>query len=146
MRYVCLLVVMMSILFVPSLSAQDGAAIYKERCASCHDTPQGRVPPLSAIKAMSGESIYAALTNGAMKAQAQGLSTPQLFALIIYIGPTGAANAPSLERTCNDNSSISTAAFKTSMNAPRWNGWSTNANNARFQDERSAGLTASKVP
>ena len=35
MRYVCLLV-----LTLPLLSAQDGAAIYKERCASCHDADQ----------------------------------------------------------------------------------------------------------
>jgi polyvinyl alcohol dehydrogenase (cytochrome) len=139
---------MMSILWIlaPSLSAQDGAAIYKERCASCHDNPAGRVPPISAIKAMSGEAIYGALTNGAMKTQAEGLSTPQLFALIGYIAPTGAANAPSLERTCKGDSSISPAAFKSSMNAPRWNGWSTGANNARFQDQGSAGLTASQVP
>ena len=146
MRYVCLLVVMMSILSVPSLSAQDGGAIYKERCASCHDAPQGRVPPLSAIKAMSGEAVYGALTNGVMKTQAQGLSTPQLFALIGYIAPTGAANAPSLERTCKGDSAISSAAFKAAMNAPRWNGWSTSTNNARFQDGPGAGLRASTVP
>jgi outer membrane protein assembly factor BamB len=55
MRYVCLLAFIM-----PVLSAQDGAAIYKERCASCHDAPEGRVPSLAAIKAMSGEAIYLA--------------------------------------------------------------------------------------
>ncbi len=70
MRYIWLLVLML-----PPLSAQDGAAIYKERCAACHDAPEGRVPALSAIKAMSGEAIYAALTTGVMKTQAAGLST-----------------------------------------------------------------------
>ncbi len=34
MRYVCLLTLMIPILF-----AQDGATIYKERCAGCHDAP-----------------------------------------------------------------------------------------------------------
>ena len=43
MRYVCLFVLML-----PALSAQDGAAIYKERCASCHDMPAARVPSLAA--------------------------------------------------------------------------------------------------
>ena len=70
MRYICLLALML-----PPLSAQDGAAIYKERCAACHDAPKGRIPALSAIKAMSGEAIYAALTTGLMKTQAEGLST-----------------------------------------------------------------------
>ena len=43
------------VLTLPMLPAQDGGAIYKERCASCHNEPEGRVPSLSAIKAMSGE-------------------------------------------------------------------------------------------
>ena len=146
MRYVCLLALIILVLSTQVLSAQDGAAIYKERCASCHDAPEGRVPALSAIKAMSGEAIFLALTSGAMRTQAQGLSTPQIFALIGYIAPAGTANAPSLERTCKGDSAISTAAFRTSMNAPRWNGWSTSTNNARFQDGRSAALTASNVP
>ncbi len=70
MRYVCLFALMLPVLF-----AQDGAAIYKERCASCHDAPKARVPALAAIKAMSGEAIYRALTSGVMKTQAEGLST-----------------------------------------------------------------------
>ena len=54
------------------LAAQEGATIYKERCASCHDAPAGRVPPISAIKAMSGEAIYLALTRGAMNETGRG--------------------------------------------------------------------------
>jgi outer membrane protein assembly factor BamB len=80
-----------------------------------------------------------------MRTQAQGLSTPQIFQLILYIAPTGAANAPSLTRTCKGDSSISAAAFNLAMNAPRWNGWSTSATNSRFQDRASAGMTASNV-
>ena len=82
MRHVCLFVSML-----PALFAQDGAAIYKERCASCHDMPAERVPSLTTIKAMSGEAIYMTLTNGAMKSRAEGLSTPQIFALLGYIAP-----------------------------------------------------------
>src|SRR4030095_1453093 len=100
MRYMCLLALSILGLSTQVLYAQDGAAIYKERCASCHDAPQGRAAALSAIKAMTGEAIYGALASGAMKPQAHGLSVPHLFALIGYIAPTGAANAPSLERTC----------------------------------------------
>jgi polyvinyl alcohol dehydrogenase (cytochrome) len=146
MRHTCFPMVMILALSARVLFAQDGAAIYKERCASCHDTPEGRVPAISAIKAMSGEAIYVALTSGAMRTHAQGLSTAQIFALLGYIAPTGAANAPSLERTCKDDASISVAALKSALNAPRWNGWSTSATNSRFQDAASAGLTASSVP
>lgn len=148
MRHVCLLALIMPVLSAP-LFAQDGAAIYKERCASCHDMPEGRVPALSAIKAMSGEAIYIALTNGGMKTQAQGLSTAQIFTLLGFIAPTGGSGggpASDLTRTCKTDSSFGAAVFKTAMNAPRWNGWSTSAANSRFQDAGSAGLTASNVP
>jgi polyvinyl alcohol dehydrogenase (cytochrome) len=148
MRYVCLLAALSVVLSAQVASAQDGAAIFKERCSSCHDMPEGRTPAMSAIKAMTGESIYIALTNGAMKTQAQGLSTAQIFMLLAYIGPTGGqpADIPSLTRTCKTTAPLSAAAFKKAMDAPRWNGWSTSTTNSRFQDARSAGLSASKVP
>jgi polyvinyl alcohol dehydrogenase (cytochrome) len=137
MRYVCLLAMTISV-----LSAQDGAAIYKERCAMCHDAPQGRVPSLASIKAMSGEAIYVALTNGVMKSRAEGLSTPELFALIGYIAPTGGATAApaNFTPTCKGNPAFSPAA-----GSPQWNGWSTSNTNSRFQDAKSAGLGASDV-
>jgi polyvinyl alcohol dehydrogenase (cytochrome) len=137
MRYVCLFVATMSV-----LSAQDGASIYKERCASCHDMPEGRVPSITAIKAMSGEAIYIALTNGSMKTRAEGLSTAQIFGLLGYIAPTGGTQTapPTFERTCKGD-----AAFKPTGDSPRWNGWSASVTNSRFQDAASAGLAAANV-
>jgi polyvinyl alcohol dehydrogenase (cytochrome) len=134
MRYVCLLALLTSTLW-----AQDGAAIYKERCASCHDTPAPRVPSLSTIKTMSGEAIYLALTRGVMKTQAEGLSSAQIFGLLGYIAPSGGARAaaPQVTPTC-----ATQPAFSVSANTPEWNGWSTKINNSRFQDAASAGLTA----
>lgn len=136
MRYIFLLA-----LLLPALSAQDGAAIYKERCAACHDAPKERIPALSAIKAMSGEAIYSALTTGLMKTQAAGLSTGQLFALIGYIAPTGGSQAtpPVFTPTCKGD-----AAFQPAAGA-QWNGWSTSITNSRFQDAASAGLSATDV-
>jgi len=95
MRYMRLLTVMIPLLSFSARrgQAQDGGALYKERCAGCHGAPAGRVPALRAIKAMSGEAIYAALTSGSMKTRAEGLTMPQLFALIGYIAPTGGKQA-----------------------------------------------------
>lgn len=147
MRYVCLFAVMLLVLSAPVLSAQDGAVIYKEKCASCHDMPEGRTPALSAIKAMSGEAIYIALTSGKMKTQAEGLATAQIFMLLGYIGPTGgSAEPPVLTRTCKTDTAADTAAMKSALNGPQWNGWSTSSTNSRFQDARNAKLTASDVP
>jgi polyvinyl alcohol dehydrogenase (cytochrome) len=74
------------------VEAQDGAALYRARCASCHESPEGRVPSIGAIKQMTGEAIYAALTNGAMKSQTSGLSTQEVISLLVYIAPVGVAN------------------------------------------------------
>jgi polyvinyl alcohol dehydrogenase (cytochrome) len=137
MRHVYLFALMSSSMF-----AQDGAAIYRERCSSCHDMPQARVPSLATIKAMSGEAIYIALTNGVMKSRAEGLSTPELFSLIGYIAPTGSAQpAPqAITPTCKGD-----AAFQPAAGSPQWNGWSTSPTNSRFQDAASAKLTSSDV-
>lgn len=138
MRYVCLFTLAASL-----LSAQDGAAIYKERCALCHDTHAPRVPAFSAIKAMSGEAVYKVLTSGVMKTQAEGLSSAQLFALISFIGPTGgfrAATTSDLAPTCKDESK---PQVRTGM--PQWNGWSNSPTNSRFQDGSSARLITADI-
>ena len=142
MRYVCLFAVSLLTMMLRVLSAQDGAAIYKERCAKCHDAPAERVPSLATIKAMTGEAIYGALSNGAMKTEAAGLGITELFALIGYIGPTGGAqtNADALKPTCKGES-----AFRLDAKGPQWNGWSPSATNTRFQDARTAGLSAANV-
>jgi polyvinyl alcohol dehydrogenase (cytochrome) len=128
---------------LPLLAAQDGAAIYKERCASCHDKPEGRVPALAAIKAIGGEAIYMALTSGVMKTRAEGLSTPELFAPLGYIAPTGGAktDAPAVTPTGKGD-----AAFRPAADSPQWNAWGTSLTNSRFQNAASAGLTATDVP
>lgn len=138
MRHVCLFAFIISL-----LRAQDGAAIYQERCASCHNNPAPRLPSLDTIKAMSGRAIYMALTSGVMKTQAAGLSTAQLVALIRYIAPSGgarAAAAPDLTRTCK-----SQPPFPAAANTPEWNGWSTSVTNSRFEGAASAALTAADL-
>ena len=136
MRFVCLLALMP--LF---LAAQDGAAIYKDRCASCHDVPQGHVPSIAAIKQMSGEAVYATLTTGVMKTRAEGLSSADIMALIAYIAPGGATQKVSTEPTCK-----TPAAFHPGADSPQWNGWSPSLTNARFQDKAGARLDAVDVP
>jgi polyvinyl alcohol dehydrogenase (cytochrome) len=136
MRYACLLVLTM----IGPLEAQDGSALYQERCASCHESPTGRVPSIGAIKQMTGQAVYAAMTNGVMKSQTAGLSTQQLFSLLVYIAPTGDAGAkPAFEKNCPANAPFQSGASD-------WGGWSPDGTNSRYQNARAAGLTASGVP
>lgn len=55
-------------------SGLDGATLFQQRCAMCHDHPVGNVPPRSYIATRPREAIVHALSSGVMKAQASGLS------------------------------------------------------------------------
>src|ERR1700744_3469909 len=136
MRYACLLILTMSGL----LEAQDGAALFKERCASCHDSPEGRTPSIGAIKQMTSAAIYGALTNGVMKSQTSGLSTQEVMSLLVYIAPVGdPIPKPAFEKSCTGNT-----ALKPGTGA--WGGWSPSVTNSRYQDAKAAGLVAGDVP
>ena len=126
------------------LQAQDGAALYKERCAACHDSPEGRTPSIGAIKQMTSEAVYAALTNGAMRSQTRGLSTQQVISLLAYIAPSGNAGAkPAFEKNCPGN--VSPTPGASALGSP-WGGWSPSVTNSRYQDAKAAGLAAADVP
>ncbi len=127
-------------------AAQQGAALYRERCASCHDSPTGRTPSIGSIKQMTGVAIYAALTNGVMKSQTSGLSTQQVLSLLVYIAPTGDAGAkPAFEKSCTGTPSF-TGIFDTTPGESSWSGWSPTVTNSRYQDAKAAGLVAADVP
>jgi polyvinyl alcohol dehydrogenase (cytochrome) len=138
MRYVGAFVLITYMMY-----AQDGAQIYKQHCAACHDAPAQRVPSLATIKKMSGEAIYMALTRGTMKTQVADLSSAQILALISYIAPAGDEHSavPEIARTCKTEPTLGTGA-----SLPEWNGWSPGLTNSRFQNASSAGLTAAEVP
>lgn len=55
----------------------EGAQIYREHCAACHDTGAGRAPARVIISYMTPDAILAALTSGAMQAQGSALSQHQ---------------------------------------------------------------------
>jgi len=55
-----------------TLSAQDGSAIYRERCATCNDGGTARAPQLAALKQMSSANVEFALKYGSMVLQGQG--------------------------------------------------------------------------
>jgi polyvinyl alcohol dehydrogenase (cytochrome) len=120
--------------------AQDGATIYKQHCATCHDTPAPHVPSASTIRSMSSEAIYLTLTRGVMKTQAEGLSTAQLFSLIGYLTPTSAAHETGAKVTpsCKSQPALSAGEAE-------WNGWSTAISNTRFQGAAAAGLSSADL-
>ena len=123
--------------------AQNGAEIYKTRCATCHDAPAGRTPPTSAIRAMSFAKILGSLQNGAMKTQAEGLTSGERHALLIYLtAPAQKIVPPPPTAFCSGG----TQSFPDPTRGPHWNGWGADLANTRFQDTAAAGITADDVP
>lgn len=130
---------LLCVLSICAAFAQDGAAIYRKRCASCHDTPAPRIPPFSALRAMDPGSIMKSLDTGIMKKQAEGLTSAERYALVGYI------TTPVIQKP----TPLPAAAFcggNTQTTGPGWSGWGANLANTRFQDAASAGFTASDVP
>ena len=124
-------------------AAQDGEALYKERCASCHDAPADRAPSIGAIKQMTAQAIYTALTAGAMQGQVRGLSTQAVLSILAYIAPTGGLGAkPAFERNCPADA----PSFASKAAGPAWGGWSPAVTNTRFQDPEGAGIEPADVP
>ena len=122
-------------------ASPEGAALYKQRCAMCHDNPQDRVPPLFLIRRRSAEDVIQTLTSGAMKQQATGLSAEQIQALAIHL--TGKMPGPPLKANLEANM-CKGAIPPIDLNGAQWNGWSADLDNSRFQPK--PGIRAEDVP
>jgi polyvinyl alcohol dehydrogenase (cytochrome) len=111
--------------------APDGAALWAQRCASCHDNVSldNRAPPRVSLAARPSSDIVQALTRGAMVQMAQGLSPAEIDAIALYVtgkAPVAAA-APAADRnTCPTHPPIDAA------NAA-WTGWGRDLANTRYQ-------------
>jgi len=64
----------------------DPATIWAQRCAVCHDQPQGNIPPRALLAQQPPARIVDALTGGLMQPQAAGLSAAQIDALARWLG------------------------------------------------------------
>jgi polyvinyl alcohol dehydrogenase (cytochrome) len=126
--------------------ADDGPTLYKQLCASCHDTGLGRAPTRDVLQQMTPERVLIALESGAMLSMASGRTGIERRAIAEFV--TGKAFAaafntkPSAQAMCRAQS----GEFANPLGGPAWNGWGGNTRNTRFQDAAAAGLTAADVP
>lgn len=67
-------------------SGLDGESLFRQRCAVCHDHPQGNIPPRALLESRSRAYLVDTLTHGVMRAQATGLSANDINAIAAYLG------------------------------------------------------------
>ena len=124
--------------FLLSASPPDGEAVYKKRCAACHEQTSERIPPRSALQKMPSGRILRALDSGAMLAVALTISRPDRIAVADYLGVHTSVEGPAASAFCRDRTITLDLAHS-------WNGWSPGSNNARFQPSDVAGLSLDQV-
>ena len=117
-----------------------GEPIFRAKCASCHEPAIDRAPTLQQLEARGAEEVYDALTIGAMKPMAQGLSEAELYGLVRFI--TGKSPVP--QTAAGPDPNLCKTKTPLSPNAPQWNGWGVDAVNSRYQPR--PGFTAAEVP
>jgi polyvinyl alcohol dehydrogenase (cytochrome) len=121
----------------------NAAQAFAQVCATCHAHPGGSAPNLATLRQLSPESIYATLTNGAMRVQAQDLSDAQKRDIAAYLGGRAPGVAQNADAHRMANQCARTAPFDTALAS--WNGWGADNDNDRFQSA-AAGLTSGQVP
>ena len=127
-------------LWTSVIFGQDGAQLFKTHCARCHDSPIGRVPATSTLRAISSEAILKALDDGVMKTQAAGLTEPQRMAVAAYLG------SQRHEMTITENACPAGEQNPGALSQMSWSSWGANTSNTRFQTSEAAGITASQAP
>ena len=108
---------------VCSLSAQDGATVYKKSCASCHDAKLERVPNREALKAMSPEHVLKTLESGAMVAMASRLSAGERRAVAEFVAGKSFGHAPLTTPPPQAMCAEASSGFAEPLPRALWNSW-----------------------
>ena len=123
-------------------AAPPGEALYRSRCASCHEGGVARAPDLSALRQLAPERLSFALAFGMMSQQGRELSQAQIADIVGYLKGT----APQAQPVLPDSSCHDAAPALNDATLPRWNGWGVDIRQHRFQPADQAELAADDVP
>jgi polyvinyl alcohol dehydrogenase (cytochrome) len=120
--------------------ADPGEKLFADRCSSCHDHAEGRIPPHYMLNRMWPDQIMAALTTGPMKQVAADLSLDDKKALVFFLTHMQPGSA---EPDPNANLCAKPAG-PIDLKTPGWNGWAPDLENSRFQAH--PGFASQDVP
>lgn len=124
-----------------AVPGDPGAEVYGTVCASCHDEGLDHAPHRSMLRLMSPDSIYAALSHGAMQVQAEGLADEEMRAVAEFI--TGRKIGEQVAQplpVCTGEQ----ARFDYDE-PPVWQAWGLTHENTRMVSSSAAGLDKENV-
>lgn len=130
------------------LGTEFGYSIFQTKCTSCHGNraSTNRAPDPAALRQMTPEAIYDALSTGSMAPViGKTLSDEQKRRVAEALSgrPLGSAalgDAKTMSNRCASNPPFDVLA------GAAWNGWGVDVENTRYQTAKAAGLTAGQVP
>src|SRR5260221_3925299 len=138
MKLLCVAVLALAALL--NGAAPDGEALYKARCAACHDgKPQPRMPSREDISKRAPEEIVKTMMAGAMQLQSAGITPDDGRAIGRYW--TG-KEFGKVETSTIGMCPAGAKPFR--LEGAGWNGWGVDTANTRFQEH--SGLAADQVP
>ena len=121
-------------------AAVSGGDVYTQRCASCHDQVDARIPTRESLEKLSPARILKTLDFGAMMSIAYPLRRDEREAVANFLGHGASDPPPPSTAFCRSNVRIMRNAGAT------WSGWSPTSANTRYQSPAVARLTAADVP
>src|SRR6476646_10322848 len=87
---------------LPAAAQVSGEGVYKQRCATCHDSGSPRVPPREELKKRSVASILRTMDFGVMNNVATKLRQDEREAVASYLGIPGGNAQPPASAYCSD--------------------------------------------
>jgi polyvinyl alcohol dehydrogenase (cytochrome) len=127
------------------VSAQDGAALFEQHCASCHVAGVDRAPRLEQLRSMTAERILDVTEFGSMVSMTHGRTTAERRAIAEFASGRRLGQpfsiAPAAKAMCRP----SPRPFTIDAAQPAWNGFGQNLSNTRYQPE-GGGIATADVP
>jgi len=119
-----------------------GEALYRTRCASCHEGGVARAPDTNALRQFRPERMSFALMFGMMSQQGRDLSQGEIRDIVRYlVGASPEQQQPLPDSQCGERGPVLADA-----SLPRWNGWGVDIAQHRFQPAAMAQLSPDNVP
>jgi polyvinyl alcohol dehydrogenase (cytochrome) len=136
------------ILFASSVcfaAPPDGAALYKSRCAICHEgQAQLHMPSHEDLASKTPEAVMKAMFEGVMAPQAAGLNEEEGRAIARFLTAKDFSKATITPTSVMPASQCAAVPKPFAIASTDWNGWGQDLSNSRYQPN--PGLAAADVP